>query len=196
MFQQPTEINFRLPAWVDSFTQSYRTTPHLEERMKWVIAASRKNVEEETGGPFAAAIFEQESGALLSLGVNLVTTEEMSILHAEMVAIAIAERKLGSHDLGRSGLPDYELVTSTEPCAMCLGAIPWSGVRHVATAAFTKDAEAVGFDEGAKPEQWMQALKTRSIEVSSGIEREAAREVLQFYQQQGGVIYNGGEESA
>jgi len=194
MFQQPTEINFKLPPWIEGFAQRYRAISRLEERVAWVVAASRKIVEEGTGGPFAAAIFERKSGVLISLGVNLVTTEGISTLHAEMVAIAIAQRKLGSYDLDRSDLPDYELVTSTEPCAMCLGAIPWSGVRHVAMAANEADAEAIGFDEGDKPAQWVQTLESRSIEVSQGIARDEAREVLQFYRQQGGAIYNGGGE--
>lgn len=190
MFSQPDHINFILPEWIDTYSKTYTPTGILSERMKFVIEASRKNVEENTGGPFAAAIFESETGNLVSLGVNLVTTQGLSILHAEMVAIAVAQRKLGAYDLGNSDMPSHELVTSTEPCAMCFGAVPWSGVRHIATAAFDADARAIGFDEGPKPVDWIKALESRGIKVSNNIERQAAKEVLDLYGRSGGLIYN------
>jgi len=161
--------------------------------MDFVISASRKNVEEGTGGPFAAAIFEIETGELVSLGVNLVMTQGMSFLHAEIVALAVAQRKLGCYDLGEVSATRYELLSSTEPCAMCLGAIPWSGIRQVVTAARDEDARAIGFDEGAKPENWIQSLNSRGINVIADIERESARSVLQLYSVQEGHIYNAEE---
>ena len=72
-----------------------------------------------------------------------------------MVAIALAQQAIGSYDLGGEGRPIHELVTSTEPCAMCLGAIPWSGVRRVLCGARGEDACEIGFDEGAKPADWV-----------------------------------------
>jgi tRNA(Arg) A34 adenosine deaminase TadA len=69
-----------------------------------------------------------------------------------MVAIMIAQKILGNFDLGDASVPAYELVTSTEPCAMCLGATPWSGVRGLVCGARDEDASAVGFDEGSKPQ--------------------------------------------
>jgi len=193
MFSQPENLCIALPAWVNVFAASYVTTTNLSSRMKFVISAAARNVQENTGGPFAAAIFEIATGTLVSLGVNLVTTEKLSILHAEIVAIAVAQRVLGTYDLGALGMPDHELITSVEPCAMCLGAIPWSGVRHVATAALSVDARAIGFDEGPKTSDWVNALASRGIEVSSGVERESARQVLQGYIANGGHLYNSRE---
>lgn len=190
MFEQPHHINFQLPEWLGPFSQDYVASNILIDKMHFVISASRKNVEEGTGGPFAAAIFEIESGELISLGVNLVTTQGLSILHAEMVAISIAQKKLGNYDLGGKSMPNHELVTSTEPCAMCFGAIPWSGVRHVVTAARDKDARAIGFEEGPKPDDWVKELELRNIRVSTDIEREPARKVLLLYRKSGGKIYN------
>jgi tRNA(Arg) A34 adenosine deaminase TadA len=193
MFNQPENISFQLPAWINLCADTYRTTTDLSKRMKFVIAAAARNVEESTGGPFAAAIFEIETGKLISLGANLVATRKLSILHAEMVAITVAQRILGTYDLGASGTPSYELITSVEPCAMCAGAIPWSGVRHVATGALGEDATAIGFDEGAKPADWIKEFENRDIKVSPGIEREAARQVLQNYIEGGGHLYSSRE---
>lgn len=194
MFQQPNEIQFQLPDWIEPYAQRYQPTQDLAARMRFVVGAARMNIEQKTGGPFAAAIFEMESGVLISLGVNLVTTAELSILHAEMVAITLAQKKLGHYDLGSEEMAAHELVTSTEPCAMCFGAIPWSGVRHVATAAQDQDARAIGFDEGPKPAHWVEALTERNIQVTTEVERERGRDVLQHYLQHGGHIYNSRED--
>lgn len=161
--------------------------------MRFVIAAARRNIEEKTGGPFAAAVFEHETGKLVSLGVNLVVSRNSSILHAEMVAIMLAQQQLGTYDLGDPGMPAHELLSSAEPCAMCFGALPWSGVRYVATSAQSEDAKSIGFDEGAKPENWIAELESRGIEVRTDVNREQAREVLLLYQQSGGRIYNSKE---
>jgi len=134
-----------------------------------------------------------DTGKLVSLGVNLVTSQGLSLLHAEMVAFALAQRKLGTYDLGRQGLPRHELVASTEPCAMCIGAISWSGVRKVVCAAEDADARAIGFDEGPKMADWQDALKRRGIAVESGVQRADAAAVLAWYAQSGGRIYNSRE---
>jgi len=193
MFSQPSALNFEMPDWLLAYARSVEPMTSHDACMNFVIEAARQNIERRTGGPFAAAIFESASGALVSLGVNLVTTLNTSILHAEMVAIALAQLKLQTYDLGRPDLPEYALVTSTEPCAMCLGAIPWSGVRKVITGARDCDARAVGFDEGQKVSDWKGGLRARGIDVVTEVQRDSARAVLEVYRDLGGSIYNGGE---
>jgi len=191
MFDQPSQISFQLPSWLGDFAATYQASADPVEQMKFVLAAARENVQRGTGGPFAAAIFVAESGDLVSLGVNLVTTQGLSALHAEMVAISLAQRKLGSYDLSLNK-GSLRLVCSTEPCAMCLGAIPWSGVREVVTGARDEDARAIGFDEGTKPDDWSASLTSRGITVHTDILRQQAREILHLYKTQAGTIYNVG----
>ncbi len=190
MFQQPDSIRYELPPWIADFVKDVGVVADLEARMDFVVDAARRNVSEKTGGPFAAAAFEAESGRLISLGVNLVPTQRSSLLHAEIVAIAIAQDVLGTYDLGGEGMVAHELVCSTEPCAMCLGAIPWSGVRRVVTGARDCDAREVGFDEGPKVDDWRGALEERGIAVVTDVRREEAAAVLQAYARGGGDIYN------
>lgn len=184
-------ISFALPEWVAAYTASVDAIPSLEDRMRFVVGAARRNIQEGTGGPFAAAVFEREGGKLLSLGVNLVTRYGLSMLHAEMVALALAQRALGVFDLGGAGLPHFELVSSTEPCAMCFGAVPWSGVRSLVTGARDADARSIGFDEGPKMDEWCHALQARGIDVTTDVCRQEAALVLQEYAALGGSIYNG-----
>ena len=73
---------------------------------------------------------------------------------------------------------------------MCLGATPWSGVRHLVCAARDEEARAAGFDEGAKPALWVSALEMRGITVERDVLREEAAGVLREYAERGGEIYN------
>jgi tRNA(Arg) A34 adenosine deaminase TadA len=179
-----------LPAWLGPFVRCHdQPFDTIEERMQLAIDLSRLNLLHKTGGPFGAAIFEEPTGRLLCAGVNLVTFAHSSLLHAEMVAMGLAHQARGSHDLGADGSRPCQLVTSCEPCAMCLGAIPWSGVRAVACGARGEDAESIGFNEGAKPQDWVSALEARGISVRRDILRAQARAVLLEYREGGGVIY-------
>jgi tRNA(Arg) A34 adenosine deaminase TadA len=114
-----------------------------------------------------------------------------SVVHAEIVAIILAQQKLATFDLGAEGLPAYELFTSTEPCAMCLGAIPWSGISSLICGARDEDARKIGFDEGEKPEKWIKSLAVRGIRVTRDVLRDKAKTILQQYVDEGGIIYNG-----
>ncbi|MDQ6989656.1 MAG: nucleoside deaminase [Mariprofundaceae bacterium] len=156
--------------------------------MDFVITLSKLHVQHGTGGPFAAAIFARKDHTLVAVGLNIVVASACSILHAEMVAITLAQATLQTFNLKEQG--DFELLSSCEPCAMCFGALPWSGIQHLACAANTADAQAIGFDEGPKHPQWKQTLEQRGIQVSTGIQQQQAAAVLQQYQAMQGVIYN------
>jgi tRNA(Arg) A34 adenosine deaminase TadA len=158
------KIVLRVPPWlaagVPGDNEAFLSD---ESKVRFAIDLAWRNVEHRTGGPFGAAVFESRSGRLIGAGVNLVEASNCSLAHAEMIALALAQQAVGSYDLGAGGA--YELATSAEPCAMCLGAIAWSGLRRVVCAARGEDAAAIGFDEGAKPADWVGALRQRGIEV-------------------------------
>jgi len=184
-----TNFQFELPAWITPFLKKQgEIFATQDQRMALAIALSAENIKQNTGGPFGAAIFDA-AGKLIAPGVNLVTTANCSILHAEMVAIALAQQTLGRYDLGSAGTETYELAASTEPCAMCFGAIPWSGVKRLLCGARDEDARALGFDEGAKRNDWPNALAERGIQVTRDISRQAATDVLKQYAKQHGTIY-------
>jgi tRNA(Arg) A34 adenosine deaminase TadA len=182
---------FDLPTWA-KFTVRQQKMPLVSRvaRMRFVIRLSMENLKHDTGGPFGAAVFEAKTGTLVSIGVNIVVLANCSHSHAEMVALANAQKELDNFDLGAPGLSEHELVTSCEPCAMCYGAIPWSGVRRVVCGARAEDAEAIGYDEGSKPTNWARALEARTISVIQDVCRKEALAVLQEYKKRGGVIYN------
>ncbi len=184
----------QLPEWVNNcIPESKFIYATVEERMELVLELAAQNIKHD-GGPFGAAIFECQTGKLIAPGINLVMQTNCSVVHAEIVAIIIAQQMVSSFDLNAPGLPEYELVSSTEPCAMCLGAIPWSGVTSLVCGARDEDARSIGFDEGEKPDQWIRALEKRSIKVTCDILRDKSKAVLQQYIDTGGIIYNGRQQ--
>lgn len=180
-----------LPDWVAEFAEKLpRCLPTARERMAVAVSLADQNVRRKTGGPFGALVVAQGSGEVVALGVNRVEPQLCSAAHAEIVALSVAERIMGSWSLSDTRLGPLQLVTSCEPCAMCFGAIPWSGVSSVLCGATKADAEASGFDEGAKPRDWVEALERRGIEVRTGILRREAARVLERYVARGHTIYN------
>jgi tRNA(Arg) A34 adenosine deaminase TadA len=185
-----TTLTLSLPPWVNEVDLP-DPQAHLSDRMEFVLALAMRNVDQGTGGPFGAAVFEQESGRLVSVGVNRVVPENSSLAHAEVLAIGLAQASLGTYDLGGSGQPRLQLVSSSQMCAMCLGAVVWSGVGEVVYSTTAGDVIAtVGFDEGPTPPDYSHQLAHRGISVVAGIMRDEGLTVLRRYVASGGVVYN------
>jgi tRNA(Arg) A34 adenosine deaminase TadA len=185
-----TSVTIALPPWVESAVDWDRRYESDDDRMRLAIALSRLNVEHETGGPFGAAVFAPETGRLVGIGVNSVVRLNCSALHAEVVALMLAERQLASFSLAAPGLPRHELVTSCEPCAMCLGATLWSGVKRLVCGATRSDATRLGFDEGPVFNASYEYLAHAGIEIAREVCRADARAVLELYRSRSGPIYN------
>ncbi len=182
-----SEFKFQLPEWLQIRQLDLPDGLVTDsQQMELAIELSRLNIE-HGGGPFGAIIVDRDSDKVVAAGVNLVTTHNLSCAHAEMVAISMAQQNLDCFSLREHG--NYQLVTSCEPCAMCFGAIPWSGVTRVICGATKADAEAIGFDEGPKPDAWIAALETRGIDVVTEIERTQAQAVLNKYSKMAGLVY-------
>lgn len=184
-------VHFEYPAWVDGEVDWHPAYASDVDRMRVAIAVSRQNVQRGTGGPFGAAIFEARSGRLVSVGMNSVVRLSNCTLHAEMVAFMMAQQRVASFTLHAPGLPEHALYTSCEPCAMCLGATLWSGVRRVVCAAARDDASRLNFEEGPVFPQSYTYLEERGITIVKNVLRDDARAVLELYRRTGGSVYNG-----
>jgi len=187
----PSTSPFRLPPWAIRLAHRQRKPMvAASDRMRFVIQLALTNITAQTGGPFGAAVFESQTGRLIAVGINVVEPTNCSLAHAEVVALANAHQIIRHFDLGAPGTPKLTLVASCEPCAMCYGAILWSGVRNVVCAARGSDATAIGFDEAPKPKNWVTALEDRGISVTRDLCRDEAIAVFRRYQETGGRIYN------
>lgn len=95
------------------------------------------------GGPFGAVVVDA-TGIPVAAAPNLVTTTPDPTAHAEVTALRRAALVRRSHDL--SG---HTVVTTCEPCPMCLAACMWARIDRVVFAADRADAAAAGFDDQA-----------------------------------------------
>lgn len=181
-----TEFSVRLPAWIERELDLEQLRPSDDAKMALAVELAERNVT-HGGGPFGAAVVEAATGRVIAVGANWVVPQRSSLLHAEITAIGFAQARLATHTLA---VGDYELFASSEPCAQCLGATVWSGVRRLVCGAAASDAEAIGFDEGPRRDDWVLALEARGIRVTLGLLRSRARAVLEAYSAGGGTIYN------
>lgn len=184
-------VEITLPQWLIAFYEANydRKFKDIHARMELAIELSALNVKYGTGGPFGAAIFHRDSHKLISVGVNRVVPENFSIAHAEIMAILMAEKTLKTYDLGAE--QEVELVTSSQPCIQCFGALIWAGIHKVVIGANGEDVKKItGFDEGPLPHNWEEELKLRGIEVIKDLMRGEACSVLENYAEQKGIIYN------
>lgn len=175
-----------MPDWLCRIEKEYqeKTMESDEDKIRFTIFLASENVRRKSGGPFGAAIFELKTGKLIACGVNSVVPAKLSWAHAEMTAFSNAQNKLQTFDL-----KGYMLASSCEPCAMCLGATPWSGVEELIYGASREAAERVGFDEGEKPLNWHDALRRRGIAVRGPMLAAESEEPFQLYARSGGIIY-------
>ena len=178
----------RLPDWLAAM--ALPPAPASDEAcMRLAIAAARENVARGSGGPFGAVVRGDSSGEIVGVGVNLVPPTANPVLHAETVALSLAAARLAGEPM--------TLFTSCEPCIMCLGALHWSGVRRIVSAALKADAEAVGFSEGAGTRELRAEMAARGVVFEDGMLREEGAEVLRLYASGGGRIYGpAGEATA
>jgi tRNA(Arg) A34 adenosine deaminase TadA len=186
------EFTLSLPDWaVEEHRRLPMQTASVEERMAIVIRFSRLNFEKGTGGPFAAGVFERESGKPIAIGVNRVVASNCSSAHAEIMALTLAQKQLGTYDLGGPGMPVYQFVVNWRPCAMCFGATLWSGVRSLAIAGSGPELEQItGFDEGPIHPDWEHELAKRGIELINNVLTPQAVEVYRDFASSGSLVYN------
>ena len=93
--------------------------------------------------PFGALLVDENNHVLLQ-AENTVTTTRDSTGHAETNLVRVATQQYSSEQLSRC-----TLYASTEPCAMCAGAIHWSQIGRVVYALSEVDLYAI---IGSSPE--------------------------------------------
>jgi len=112
-----------------------------EELLRQAIVVARQ-AREHGNHPFGALLADPDGNVLLS-AENTVVTGTDATGHGETNLVRLASARYSTSEL--RGLTLY---TSTEPCAMCSGAIYWSGIGTVVYAlAETELYEMTGSDD-------------------------------------------------
>lgn len=181
------QIHLTLPPWIHDDVDAQKLYPDADSRIALAIDLSRRNIDNRSGGPFGAAVFT-EGGRLIGVGVNRVVPSSCSVAHAEVMALATSQQRLQRFRLNEDG-GRITLATSSQPCAMCYGALIWGGIDELLIGARAEDVQTLaGFDEGPLPADWAGELAKRGITTRSDLMREHARDVLRDYGESG-VVY-------
>ncbi|MEE1783617.1 nucleoside deaminase [Streptomyces sp. SP17BM10] len=109
--------------------------------------------------PFGALLTDH-SGAVLLTAENTVLTDHDVTAHAETNLVRQASRHLAPPQLAEA-----TLYSTTEPCAMCAGAIYWSGIRRVVYALAATELNAIA---GADPDEPVLDLPCREVFAAGG----------------------------
>jgi tRNA(Arg) A34 adenosine deaminase TadA len=126
--------------------------------LRRAIAVARR-AREHGNHPFGAILVDENNEVLLE-AENTVNTERDCTGHAETNLIRLASRRFDPATLRKC-----TLYTSTEPCAMCAGAIHWSQVGRV---VFGLSEESLYNLVGAHPDNETMRLPCREVFACGG----------------------------
>lgn len=113
-----------------------------KESISDMIDLAIKSANDGNGGPFGAMIFNSETVEIVSVATNTVLSSKDPTAHGEINAIRLACQKLGKSDLR-----GYSLLTTSEPCPMCMAALKWAYIDEWGYIASTKTADIIGFND-------------------------------------------------
>ncbi|MFF7994491.1 nucleoside deaminase [Kitasatospora xanthocidica] len=115
--------------------------------------------------PFGALLTDP-AGKVLLTAENSVLSDRDVTAHAETNLVREASRTLAP-----AQLTGAVLYSSTEPCAMCAGAIYWSGIRRVVYALSATELNAIA---GVDPDEPVLDLPCRQVFAAGGNTVEAS----------------------
>ena len=115
-----------------------KTESELSQWMKRVRQIAIEGVDRGEY-PFGAGVFSIQ-GRELAISCNTVVSTNNPTAHAEINAIAAACQVLGT-----ANLEEHWLITTAEPCPMCMAAIAMAGIRLVAFGAIQAVVTEAGY---------------------------------------------------
>lgn len=118
--------------------------------------------------PIGAVIVQ--NGRIIARGYNKRETKKNALLHAEVVAIDRACRRLGGWRL-----PECEMYVTLEPCPMCMGAIISARIDKLYFGAYDAKSGAV-----ASVCDLSEALPHK-VETIGGVMQEECAELLKSF---------------
>jgi len=122
--------------------------------------------------PVGAVITHHPSGAIIAAAHNQTEQRQDCTAHAEMLAIAAAQKHLGQKSLG-----DCDIWVTLEPCAMCAGALAHARIRRIYYGAADEKGGAV--DNG--PHIFSQPTTHHKPEIYGGLSQSESAALLKRF---------------
>ena len=139
-------------------------TPFMQRAMRQAEAAFAQD-EVPIG-----AVLLNEKLEIVAETHNLVETAKDATAHAEMLAL-----REGFRITGQKVLPEYTLVVTLEPCAMCAQALAWARVHTIVYGA--SDEKNGGLQSGAN----VAAHCLHKFDIHSGLMADKATKLMQDF---------------
>lgn len=140
-----------------------------EDGMGLALKAAKKSL--LRGEVPIGAVLISEHGDVISTAYNLVENKHSQIAHAEVRAIALANKKLNSWRLNGCWL-----YVTLEPCLMCLGLIQLSRVHGICFGA-----PSPLFGTGLEKNDLDFSFYEKKVHVISGVRKQECAELLQLF---------------
>lgn len=126
-----------------------RTRPDVASQVAMAIELAQRNASDGEL-PFAALVLD--GGEVIATGVNRQLGDDDPFAHAEVVALRAAWRASPAR------LGDAVLVSSCQPCALCLSAAATVGIVRILYAATRDDVHGLGEEADPDHEVRMRAM--------------------------------------
>lgn len=124
--------------------------------------------------PVGAVIVNTENGKVISKAHNLCEKKNNPTLHAEMLAINKACKKLKTKVLN-----NCEIYISKEPCPMCATAISYARMKHIHFAL--EDEKGGAFNSAKSKGIYENNPNLFKVPFSSGVMKEEAKNLIQSF---------------
>lgn len=142
-----------------------------EHFMRLALGEAYRGIHKGEGGPFGACVIMD--GRVVAVAHNRVLRSRNPTLHAEVVAIGRAARRLGTNLL--DGCTIY---STTEPCPMCFSAIHWARIGTVYFGTTVPDVKRLGFNELTISNVTLKRLGRSPMRLHAGLLRAECRKLL------------------
>lgn len=151
--------------------------------IEYAIKEAMQTIEKNLGGPFGALITNKD-GSVISIASNTVLGNNDPTAHAEINAIRLACKKLGTYDL-----TGCTIHTTSYPCPMCIGAIICSNIKIVYYGCSYQDAKKAGFRDDLIYKFIKSGCKDEKILKINQIDRDKCIKLFEKYKDENKQIY-------
>lgn len=160
-----------------------KNTTNFRQFFELSFEEARAGVEQKHGGPFGAVIIK--NGKVIAKSHNTVLRDNDPTAHAEVNAIRAACKKLKTPHL-----KECILITSSEPCPMCLTTSYWAQIKAIHYASRRQIAAGVGFADDFIYLDLAKKPETRSIPVKWQSElEEKSKKIFSWWKKLNGKLY-------
>jgi guanine deaminase len=150
--------------------RSVMTDRHLPF-MALAVREARNGIRRGDGGPFGACIVRR--GNVVALAHNRVLSTRNPTMHAEICAISLASRRLGTHVL-----KGCQVYSTTEPCPMCFSAIHWAQIDVIYFGTTVEEVRRLGFNELTISNRTLKRLGKSPVRLVGGVARKDCLQLL------------------